>query len=597
MASSAPSTAGPNSSGSVSFKAYLAQKGSDKPIEVRRFGVEQNEVTSFDLLKKKLGLVFPNLCGQDFSVSWKDFENDEIIISSNEELLTFLTETSDQVRRLYLTVKNPISVCIQPTFEFKPIDVLLGNTINSAAADSNDSDDDDDEEEDGLQFSSGCKRPWQSSLKSSHLKFHPHVHCDGCNKHVPGHRYKCLECEDYDLCNECEAQNVHKEHVMLRIPLSMSHYPKLNNFAKGMRYMSEALRKIENRIKKQERRMHKMHDIPFPDFSDLADMIPHSKRCKRDDKEKDKKREDRKEKKDKREKRDRKEKECSSSATAGCSAEASGSSGAKTGCPFPSGMGILGSLLNPQTLGNLLSPQNMSTLQQLFEHMSPVPEQLLQEVAQNLADVRLSDPTSAPTAPEAGPSTPPTNPFSVHAKKAATPEADVADGAVAASSSASQTPVAARREAPRPEPVQQAVPQGGPQGGAQQQGTAVVSGSSSPPSGRSSRSSSDEADAEGWTVVDAHLKEASSSDQTSVYPKLPSMEPTPEQPAAAPAAPAAPVAARPAEPVPILHRDPEVQKCLRALAEMGFDVYQRMIVDLAVEYKGNVNRVLNALMH
>ncbi|XP_034240030.1 protein ref(2)P isoform X2 [Thrips palmi] len=581
MASSTPSTAGLNSSGSVSFKAYLSQKGSDKPVEVRRFGVEQNEVTSFDLLKKKLRLVFPNLNGQDFSVSWKDFENDEIIISSNDELLTFLTETSEQVRRLYLTVKNPISVCIQPTFEWKPIDVLLGNAMNSSAAD--DDSDDDDEEEDGVQFSSGCKRPWQSSLRSSNLKFHPNVYCDGCNKHVPGHRYKCLECEDYDLCHECESQNIHKEHVMLRIPLSMSHYPKLNNFAKGMRYMSDALRKIENRIKKQERRMHKMYDIPFADFSDLADMIPHSKRCKRDDKEKDKKRDDRKDKKDKREKRDRKEKECSSSAS-GCSAEASASSRANTGCPFPSG--ILGSFLNPQTLGNLLSPQNLSTLQQLFQHMSPVPETLLQEVAQNLADVRLNDP--APTAPEAaqaGPSTPPTNPFSVHAKKAAAPEAS-------SSGTQSQSPVAERPAMPLPQEAQAA---------------ASGSGSSSPKSGRSSRSSSAEADAEGWTVVDAHLKEAGGErdrEQTSVYPKLPAKEPTPEQPAAA-AAQVSPVAGRPAEPLPaeampatpILHRDQGVQECLRALAEMGFDPHQRMIVELAVEYKGNVNRVLNALMN
>lgn len=40
-------------------------------MEVRRFGVEQNEVTSFDLLKKKLRLVFPHLNGQEFSIGWK----------------------------------------------------------------------------------------------------------------------------------------------------------------------------------------------------------------------------------------------------------------------------------------------------------------------------------------------------------------------------------------------------------------------------------------------------------------------------------------------------------------------------------------------
>lgn len=564
----------------MSFKAYLAQKGSEKPMEVRRFGVEQNEVTSFDLLKKKLRLVFPQLSGQDFTVSWKDFENDEVIISSNEELLTFLTETSDEVRRLYLTIKNPISVCIPPPFEWKPIDVVLGSTLNASVGDDSESDEDDDE--DNVQYTSpGCKRPRESSLKSLNLKFHPHVYCDGCNKHIRSHRYKCLECDDFDLCIECESANMHKEHVMLRVPLGMSHYPKLNIFAKAMRYMSEALRKIENRTKKQERRMHRMCDIPFPDVSDLADLIPHSKRCKRDEKEKDKKKDD---KKDKRERKDRKEKECSSTPSAGCSAEASGSSGAKGGCPFPSG--ILGSLLNPQTLGNLLSQQNLSALQQMFEHMSPVPEQLLQEVAQNLADVRLSDP--APSAPPSGSSTPPVNPFSVNTKKPSSPESD---GAVASTSSATQTPVAVRKEAQSQAQSQEAEKQGVPQGPQAQQESSGAANAPPTQSGRSSRSSSEEADAEGWTVVDAHLKDAS-ADQSSVYPKLPAKEPTPEQsaPASAPVRPAEPV------PAPILHRDPDVQKCLRALAEMGFDAHQRMIVDLAEEYKGNVNRVLNALM-
>lgn len=102
-------------------------------------------------------------------------------------------------------------------------------TAATAAEDDNDSDEDDDEEEDDVQFTpSGCKRPWQASLRSSNLKFHPHVYCDGCQKHIAGHRYKCLECPDFDLCIDCESQYMHKEHVMLRIPLSMSFYPKVS---------------------------------------------------------------------------------------------------------------------------------------------------------------------------------------------------------------------------------------------------------------------------------------------------------------------------------------------------------------------------------
>lgn len=50
---------------------------------------------------------------------------------------------------------------------------------------------------------------------------HDGVTCDGCEKSVYGFRYKCIQCPDYDLCKECEAQGLHPEHCMLRMPLPM----------------------------------------------------------------------------------------------------------------------------------------------------------------------------------------------------------------------------------------------------------------------------------------------------------------------------------------------------------------------------------------
>ena len=39
---------------------------------------------------------------------------------------------------------------------------------------------------------------------------HPHHTCDGCQVHpIVGARYKCLECPDYDLCEDCQSKNIH----------------------------------------------------------------------------------------------------------------------------------------------------------------------------------------------------------------------------------------------------------------------------------------------------------------------------------------------------------------------------------------------------
>ena len=41
--------------------------------------------------------------------------------------------------------------------------------------------------------------------------------CDGCNGPIHGTRFKCLVCNDYDLCSGCEAQGKHVDHNMVSI--------------------------------------------------------------------------------------------------------------------------------------------------------------------------------------------------------------------------------------------------------------------------------------------------------------------------------------------------------------------------------------------
>lgn len=167
----------------ISFKAYLSREdGSLVKPEVRRFGIDREVVADFQYLREKLQTIFPNLRGKRFTVSWKDNDLDNVVISSDEELQIALSETQgSQIRKFFLTLYS-------------------------------------DYEQQGTQASTS-----EQGVR------HNGVTCDGCEKGVYGFRYKCIQCPDYDLCMDCEAQSLHPEHCMLRIPIPMqwkNHYTR-----------------------------------------------------------------------------------------------------------------------------------------------------------------------------------------------------------------------------------------------------------------------------------------------------------------------------------------------------------------------------------
>ena len=46
---------------------------------------------------------------------------------------------------------------------------------------------------------------------------HEGVECDGCEMNpIRGLRFKCLDCPDFDLCEECYNKEVHKHHKLKR---------------------------------------------------------------------------------------------------------------------------------------------------------------------------------------------------------------------------------------------------------------------------------------------------------------------------------------------------------------------------------------------
>src|SRR5436305_15253106 len=52
---------------------------------------------------------------------------------------------------------------------------------------------------------------------------HRSVKCDGCiTETIGGTRFKCRECDDYDLCSRCfqRLSELHPQHIFLEIPRS-----------------------------------------------------------------------------------------------------------------------------------------------------------------------------------------------------------------------------------------------------------------------------------------------------------------------------------------------------------------------------------------
>jgi len=148
----------------VSFKAVLKQQGTED--EVRRFIVNEDESKSLSFMREKLGKIYQQLNGKrNVSIHWLDSEGDKITIKDDDELITALKEMCGPVYKLIVD------------FEVK-----------------------------------------YSNDHGENAATHHGIVCDCCETTpIRGNRYKCVVCNDFDLCNSCESSGLHAEHPVLRI--------------------------------------------------------------------------------------------------------------------------------------------------------------------------------------------------------------------------------------------------------------------------------------------------------------------------------------------------------------------------------------------
>lgn len=168
----------------LTVKAYFQDEG--KTTEIRRFLINSDTSSSYAEFRVKLATMFSGrLTGNAFCLTWIDEEGDHISISSNEELAQAVSCADNAILKVFLRQKE--SQTSTPK-----------STPNPEA-------------------------PSNPQPSSDNKQRHPNVFCDGCEKEIIGSRYKCLECNDYDLCQDCHNKNMHPDHSMLKIVTPMSH--------------------------------------------------------------------------------------------------------------------------------------------------------------------------------------------------------------------------------------------------------------------------------------------------------------------------------------------------------------------------------------
>ena len=78
------------------------------------------------------------------------------------------------------------------------------------------------------------RRNNEDCAPSEESQTHYSVTCDACEKHpIEGYRYKCVVCDDYDLCGSCEADGRHPGHNMMRIVRNRRNIRRVTRVRKG----------------------------------------------------------------------------------------------------------------------------------------------------------------------------------------------------------------------------------------------------------------------------------------------------------------------------------------------------------------------------
>lgn len=181
----------------MKIKCFISLGEDQAAQEVRLFKVDMTSENAYFDLHAMLMACYQE--PMELTMSWTDCEEDQIVVSSNSELKMAFEEQKEPS-----TLKLNVAVKKTPRF---------GETVWGGYAN---------------KKPDKCKKPVKRmpNYQNVHLK-HPGVTCDGCEGPVCGPRFRCTECEDYDLCKPCKRAGKHTEHMtrhkFQKIPYHLRH--------------------------------------------------------------------------------------------------------------------------------------------------------------------------------------------------------------------------------------------------------------------------------------------------------------------------------------------------------------------------------------
>ncbi|XP_078048460.1 refractory to sigma P [Augochlora pura] len=161
------------------YKIIFEQSNGSR-FQIRKF--EHDGFLNFEQLCNKVKGLCPEL-SEDFTLLWSDKEDDLITMCNTEELLIAKQQYANK--------------------HFK-------DQINGT----------------GAEFTVYVKGDI-GKRTNFEINVHSHVVCDNCDQTIVGFRYKCIQCNDFDLCMQCEKSGLHGNHWMIRILKPVSEYQNL----------------------------------------------------------------------------------------------------------------------------------------------------------------------------------------------------------------------------------------------------------------------------------------------------------------------------------------------------------------------------------